>query len=66
MQNEFKGYLVILGRFERSISENGKAFFFFSTPCAINSNGNNGESKNYFISFENVNFFQNLILFSLR
>lgn len=65
MQDEFKGYLVILGRLEWSNSENGKDFFFFSTPCALNSNGDNGESKNYFMSFENVNFFQNLVLFCI-
>ena len=61
MQNEFRGYLVILGRFKWSNLTNGKDCSFFFTPCALNSNGDNGESKNYFISFENVNFFQNLI-----
>lgn len=65
MQDEFKGNLVILGRLEQLNLVNGKACSFFFTPCALNSNGDNGESKNYFISFENVKFFQTLILFCL-
>ena len=65
MQDKFKGYLVILEQFERSNLAKGNACSFCFTPLLSNQNGDNGESKNYFISFENGKFFQNLILFCL-
>ena len=65
MQDKFKGYLVILEGSEWLNLAYGKVFSFCSTPLLSKSNGENGESKNYFIGFENAKFFQNLILFGL-
>jgi len=54
MQDKYKGYLVILEEFERLNLVYGKVCSFCSTSLVSNSNG---ESKNYFIGFENAKFF---------
>lgn len=65
MQDMFKGYLAILKGSERLNLAYGNVCSFCSTPLFSKPNGENGESKNYFIGFENAKNFQNLILFGL-